>query len=102
MRFAIRTLAAVLACGLLTYAARANTPSDTAASAVIERFLSSPDGELTSYRAFRTLEAASRGRRMHARLTAWTSLDAVEGFQYSIVDESGSGVVRGKVLRAAL
>lgn len=39
---------------------------------------------------------------MHARLTAWTSLDPVNGFQYSILEESGSGLIRNKVLRAAL
>ena len=39
---------------------------------------------------------------MRARLTAWTSLDPVQGFEYSIVDESGSSIVRQKVLRAAL
>jgi hypothetical protein len=39
---------------------------------------------------------------MHARLKAWTSLDPVLGFQYSIVDEEGSGIIRRKVLRAAL
>jgi hypothetical protein len=39
---------------------------------------------------------------MHARLTAWTSLDPLLGFQYSIVEEDGSGAIRQRVLRAAL
>src|SRR4030095_4069521 len=68
----------------------------------IERFLASTDPALTSYRAFRTLEAETRGGQMRARLTAWTSLDPVQGFEYSIVEESGSSIVRQKVLRAAL
>jgi hypothetical protein len=57
---------------------------------------------MISYRALRTLEAETRDGRMHARLIAWTSLDQLRGFQYSIVEEGGSSVIRHKVLRAAL
>ena len=103
-RIPIGALAGVLACRILAHPsgveARQNTPTDR--STFLERFLSSTDSALSSYRAFRTLEAETRGGQMHARLTAWTSLDPVQGFQYSIVDESGSAIVRQKVLRAAL
>src|SRR5262249_48254784 len=40
--------------------------------------------------------------KMRAGLTAWTSLDPVRGFEYSIVEEEGSSTIREKVLRAAL
>src|SRR5262245_52012763 len=72
------------------------------AGIVLERFLSDTGEPLESYRAFRTLEASTRGGKMRARLTAWTSLDPASGFQYTIVEEEGSGVIHGKVLRAAL
>jgi hypothetical protein len=64
--------------------------------------IAAADPPLTSYRAFRTLTAEARNGHVQARLTAWTSLDPVAGFQYSIVNEEGSGTIRQKVLRAAL
>ena len=69
---------------------------------VVDRFLAGTGTPMTGYRAFRTLEAETRGGRMRGRLTAWTSLDPDRGFQYSIVEEDGSGAIREKVLRAAL
>jgi hypothetical protein len=106
-RLLIGVLAGGVACYVLAYAsgaeARQNvSPDRSTRLPFIERFLASTDPALTSYRAFRTLEAETRGGQMRARLTAWTSLDPVQGFQYSIVDESGSSLVRQKVLRAAL
>jgi hypothetical protein len=103
---AISCLTAVLVVGhVLTYAdrdeARFGGSSNGAATAIIERFLAT-EAPLTSYRAFRTLEATTRGGRMRARLTAWTSVDPVQGFQYSIVDEEGSGIIHRKALRPAL
>jgi hypothetical protein len=70
--------------------------------AILERFLSDTDMPITSYRARRTLEATTRGGKMHARLTAWTSLDPDSGFHYVVVKEEGSEVIRRRVLRAAL
>jgi hypothetical protein len=105
-RIAIGTLAAVLAFHVLARASageiRPNTSPGLATDGLVERFLSSAGPPLTSYRAFRTLEADARGGHMHARLTAWTTLDPVQGFQYSVVEETGSGIVREKVLHAAL
>jgi hypothetical protein len=104
-RLLIGVLAGVLACDVLAQAAaqaRQNASPDSPPAPFIERFLASTDSALTSYRAFRTLEAETRGGQMRARLTAWTSLDPVQGFQYSVVDEMGSSIVRQKVLRAAL
>jgi hypothetical protein len=106
-RILIGVLASGLACYVLAYAsgaeARQNvSPDRSTRPPFVERFLASTDAALTSYRAFRTLEAETRGGQMRARLTAWTSLDPVQGFQYSIVEESGSSIVRQKVLRAAL
>ncbi|MGE3519681.1 MAG: hypothetical protein AB7J63_12090 [Vicinamibacterales bacterium] len=78
-------------------------PREPPASAgIVERFLSRDDPALASYRALRTLEAVARGGRMRARLTAWTTLDPADGFNYWVVEESGSGLIRKKVLRAAL
>jgi hypothetical protein len=70
--------------------------------APVQRFLANTGPALTSYRAFRTLEAEARGGHTRASLTAWTTLDPVKGFEYSVVEEGGSGIVRQKVLHAAL
>ena len=75
--------------------------SPDGAAASLERFLTT-DAPLTSYRGLRTLEATTRGGRMHARITASTWLDPVVGFQYSIVDAEGSETIRRRVLLAAL
>src|SRR5262245_64098235 len=103
MRSAICTSAGILAwCVLVSVTggeAGSSGAPDPDADAIIERFLTNSEPPLTSYHAFRTLEAETRGGQMRARLTAWTSLDPVIGFQYSIVDETGSGIVREKVLR---
>ena len=103
---AIGTVATLLAFLLLTGSTgaerRQNISPDGSTDSLIGRFLSNTGPELTSYRALRTLEAEARGGHTHARLTAWTTLDPVQGFQYSIVEETGSGIVRQKVLHAAL
>lgn len=64
--------------------------------------LTAPDPyPLKSYRAKRWLSASTRGGRMHAAVVAWTALDA-RGFSYEILDQEGSGLIIGKVLKAAL
>jgi hypothetical protein len=68
----------------------------------IAAFLSNAAPPVVSYRALRNLESAARGGRMRASLKAWTSLTPDEGFQYSVVEEEGSTLIRRKVLRAAL
>jgi hypothetical protein len=97
------TAIAALTVGSFSGIARSETSAATGAAAdVLERFLGETPASPVSYRALRTLEATARGGGMTARLTAWTSRDPDAGFQYTIVDESGSGVIRSRVLRAAL
>jgi hypothetical protein len=110
----VRAWPAVVAFGLLAHDARGamqgagvaavagvDVVPRGATAALVER-LAVDDAPLTSYRALRTLTAETRGGHLGARLTAWTSLDPVAGFQYSVVEEDGSGVIRQKVLHAAL
>jgi hypothetical protein len=104
MRIAAGWAACAFTCGVLLQAGSATETrvvSDGATATLLER-LADSGPPLTSYRALRTLTAETRGGQMRARLTAWTSLDPAAGFQYSIVDEEGSGIIRQKVLRAAL
>ena len=68
----------------------------------LERFLADTEPRLVSYRALRRLSVTARGGKMTASLTAVTSLDPVNGFQYTIVDESGSGMLRSRVLHGVL
>jgi hypothetical protein len=103
MRPALVSLVLALAAHFVLHARPADGPPGSQTVAVaLERFLADSEESSVSYRALRTLEATARGGRMRARLTAWTSLDPDTGFQYSIVNEDGSGVIRSKVLRAVL
>jgi hypothetical protein len=92
MRIAVSCLACALVGGQFT----------PAVSDHVDRFLQATDTPLVSYRAVRQLEAAARNGQMRATLTAITSLDPQTGFQFEVVNENGSSVIRNKVLRAAL
>ena len=101
MRIAISCVCWLVA-GVLVYPeAPANFPAHSSTT-IVERFLSSQGEPLVSYRALRRLTAASRGGRMQASLAAWTSFDPEHGFQYNVIEETGSGMIRSRVLRAAL
>jgi hypothetical protein len=105
MRMAVSCLVCVLAGGQLTSGLQepvSRQPAGNDSLPHVERFLHAADSPLVSYRAVRRLEAASRNGQMRATLTAMTSLDQQTGFQFEVLDESGSGVIRNKVLRAAL
>jgi len=69
---------------------------------LVQRFVEGDGQALTRYRARRTMTASSRGGKMRATLVAMTSLDPERGFEWEIIDEEGSGLIRGKVLKAAL
>src|SRR5262245_54830658 len=68
----------------------------------VDRFLDTADTPLVSYRAVRRLEAAARNGKMRGSLVALTSLDPEKGFQFEILEEAGSNLIRSRVLRAAL
>jgi hypothetical protein len=104
MRMVIAILTAAAAAGALAHGqelsgGRGQDPADPV---LVRRFLSSNGTALASYRALRRLEASARGGRMQASLSAMTWSEPDTGFHYEILSESGSGVIRSKVLRAAL
>ena len=68
----------------------------------VTRFLESARPPLTSFRAKRHLEASTRGGKLKAQLDAWTDLTADGAFTFEIIQESGSDLLRGHVLRTAL
>ena len=82
--------------------AAAASAVDSAPPSPITRFLEGPATPLTTYRAFRRLEAVTRGGKMRGSLDAWTWVDDSGVFHFEIVKESGSGTIRNRVLRAAL
>lgn len=107
MRMAVSCLAVMLAGGLVISRAQeaGPTPGNEAqphAFPHVDRFLDAVDTPLVSYRAIRRLEAASRNGKMKASLTARTTLDPERGFQFEVLEETGSGLIRSKVLHAAL
>jgi hypothetical protein len=106
-RAASRALAGVLFSALIvaalaTTASLATPASSTRQEDTIARFLQSGQPPLVAYRARRHLEASSRGGRVTGQLDAWTTLSPDGTFSFEVVQESGSGLIRERVLHAAL
>ena len=94
--------------GIITLAAPPNAGGDiaevthAAGSETLDRFLSSGQPPLISYRARRFLTASSMEGRMTASLEAWTTLDPNGMFSFEVIRQDGSGLIRNRVLLAAL
>jgi hypothetical protein len=81
--------------------AQAPAPAPPAAPpSALDRYLSTVGDRGPSYRARRVLSARAGSRE--ATLVAMTSVDANGEFSYQIISEEGSGIIRSKVLHAAL
>jgi hypothetical protein len=84
----------------------ADQPASQATAAdhpsIVQRFLKVEEQSLTSYTAIRRLTATTRAGRLRASIEVRTRLDPINGFQYEILSEEGSGLIRRKVLVAAL
>ena len=98
---------AVGLCAAIAHVASLNagpdeTSAPTAATAMLDRFLTSGNPALTSYRARRVLTASTLGGKMRASLEAWTTLGGDGTFSFEVIREEGSGVIRKRVLLAAL
>jgi hypothetical protein len=98
------TLVLVVLSGLdqQLFARQASRLGKTQTADLLARFFAADSKPLVQYRARRTLTASARGGRIHASMDVWTSLDPEHGFQYQIVSEEGSPIIRKKVLLAAL
>ncbi|HEX7796280.1 MAG TPA: hypothetical protein VF456_18085, partial [Vicinamibacterales bacterium] len=83
-------------------AAPATPSSSQATSDTVSRFLESGPPPLKAYRARRHLEASSRGGKMKAQLDAQTTLLPNGAFSFEVLSESGSNLLRQRVLHAAL
>lgn len=101
IRAVIACLAVVVSPAVLLGRA-AGVPGTGEQAAWVQRFLTAADTPLVSYRAYRVLEAETRGGRMHARLCACTELEPSGTFRYTIVEQTGSEIIRRLVLHAAL
>src|SRR4029079_9621667 len=78
-------------------------PADSARAAdTIARFLESGHPPLTAYRARRHLQASSRGGKVKPQLEAWTTRHPDVTFSFDVLQESGSNMIRQRVLHAAL
>ena len=69
---------------------------------LLDRFLAPDEQPLVSYRAFRHMEATTRGGKMRASLDAWTTLDPQRGFTYDVTKTEGSSIIIKHVLLKAL
>ena len=85
-----------------SWAAAGGAQEPPAGPDVLARFLAANEHSLLSYEATRTLEVVARGGKMTALLTARTSLDVDKGFSFQVIDESGSGFLRSRVLHPVL
>ena len=89
------------ACAVAFTTAAPAVPAPATDSELVELFLRSDRPALTSYRAWRRLEASSMGGRMAAFVEAWTFVENGR-FGFEIIREEGSSLIRGRVLRKAL
>jgi hypothetical protein len=98
-----RTLALPLVAGLLVAGANAAGPAKNAAGGgeLVQRFLTSPDPDPTTFRVMRHVDAKSERFGQSAWMDVWTEADRT-GFHYRVVGEGGSDYIRAKVFRAAL
>lgn len=91
---------------LLTSLAALGAPPDQAApgpaDAIIERFLARTDIPLSQYRATRRLEARNTRFKVEGWVEARTWMGPDGRFGYAVTGEGGSGLIRKRVLRAAL
>jgi hypothetical protein len=74
---------------------------ETAAPALLQRFLALDDPTPIQFRSLRHLEARNDKFEKSAWMDVWTEADA-SGFRYTIVVEDGSDYIRHKVFRASL
>lgn len=89
-------------CLTLSVESAERAESDAAVQPVVERFLTRPAEHVTAYRAVRVLEGHNARFKMHGAIEAMTELSPVEGFRFTILDETGSDYIREKVLRPIL
>lgn len=101
MRNAVLCLA-LISVGIGTLCGQGTEDLSSPELRLVRRFLDGAGSPLMSYRARRTLEATTRGGRMQGRLAAWTWVGDDGRFGYQVIEESGSALIRDRVLRAAL
>jgi hypothetical protein len=87
---------------ILVPAVSADRDTDRSLDPLVARFLERQASQLTEYRAQRRLEAHNLRFNKSGWLEATTWLDPAGGFGFSVTGEGGSGLIRTRVLRAAL
>jgi hypothetical protein len=102
MRFTCSVALCLIAAFVPAVSTQSPQPTSTqpAASPALDRYLSTVGDPAPSYRAKRVLSARAGSRQ--ATLVAMTALDSSGQFTYEVISEEGSGVIRSKVLHAAL
>lgn len=82
----------------------ASAPRQTIADdpPIVQRFLAREDPPLADYRANRRLEARNRRFKAAGWLEVETELSAGGGFEFRILAEGGSTLIRNRVLRSVL
>lgn len=68
----------------------------------LDRFLADTGSPLVSYSAIRRMSVVARGGKMSATLTARATLSDATGFDFVVLEESGSSMLRSRVLHGVL
>jgi hypothetical protein len=71
-------------------------------ASLLDRFLADTEQPLVSYRAIRRMSVVARGGKMVATLTARATLDPDSGFDFVVLEEAGSSMLRSRVLHGVL
>src|SRR5262245_22809282 len=77
-------------------------PAAAPSPEVLERFLAPEETPLVAYQAIRTMTASTRGGKMRAEMEVQTAFDPANGFTFTVLSESGSSIIRRRVMMAAL
>jgi len=98
-----RGLAALTITVLAAAAAQGRSAeADRPMSALVQRFLATPDPPAVSYRALRHFDAENDHFHTSAWMDVWTEADDARGFRYEIAAEGGSELIRSRVFRETL
>ena len=102
MRVTMWCLVLASACAAALLAAEPVRATDTADELLVDRFLSRDDQPLASYTGTRCLEATNQRFNVTGSMRVRVNLSPERGFEWTVLQEQGSGYIRNKVLRKAL
>lgn len=99
---AVVSAAVVVAATIAPAAPETSAPAARDSAVLIQQFLERTEPPLVQYRALRRLEARNERFNTEGWMDVCTELQPEGQFGFRILDEGGSGYIRGRVLRPVL